>query len=131
MQPLLGRIDPGLEPVALPALRLDQHDPCRLHEQNRQIAIATPGYLAEDGTVPGRDLFGNEPQPSGKIAALGEHIAYADRGHHRAGGDGPNTGHAHQPLATGILARDRFNLVRESLDPLVEPTPIASQVFDD
>src|SRR5450759_4776720 len=40
-------------------------------------------------------------------------------------------GYAHQPLATGILARDRFNLVRKSLDPLIEPAPIASQVFDD
>jgi hypothetical protein len=61
MKPLPGRLDPGLEPVALPDLRLDQHDPRRLHEQNAQIAIASPLYLAEDGTVAGRDLLGNEP----------------------------------------------------------------------
>src|SRR3984893_5386175 len=34
-------------------------------------------------------------------------------------------------LATSILARDGFDLVRQTLDPLVELTPVASQVFDD
>src|SRR6266566_9979249 len=51
VQPLLGGLDPGLEPVALPGLRSDQHDPGRLHEQNAQVAIAAPRYLAEDGAV--------------------------------------------------------------------------------
>src|SRR4051812_11498683 len=32
VQPLLGRLEPGLEPVALPALWLDEHNPCRLDE---------------------------------------------------------------------------------------------------
>src|SRR5580704_16852367 len=32
VQPLLGGLDPGLEPVTLPALWLDQHDPRCLHE---------------------------------------------------------------------------------------------------
>ena len=40
MQPLLGRFEPRLEAVALPALGLDQHNPCRLHEQDPQVAIA-------------------------------------------------------------------------------------------
>src|ERR1035441_8551808 len=34
VQPLLGRLDPGFEPVTLPALWLDQHNPRRLHEQD-------------------------------------------------------------------------------------------------
>src|ERR1700684_1128016 len=63
VQTLLGCLDPGLEPVALPALRLDQHNPCRLHEQNAQVAIAPFRYLAEDGAVAGRDLLGDESQP--------------------------------------------------------------------
>src|SRR6476660_8448108 len=71
MKPLPGCLDPGLEPVALPDLRLDQHDPRRLYEQNPQVTIATPGYLAEDSTVTGRYLLGNEPQPGGKVATLG------------------------------------------------------------
>ena len=50
-QPLLGCLDPGLEPVALPALRLDQNNPGGLHEQ---IAIAALRDLAEDGVVVGR-----------------------------------------------------------------------------
>src|SRR5438270_8883844 len=40
VQPLRGCLDPVLESMALPALRLDQHDPRGLHEQNAQIAIA-------------------------------------------------------------------------------------------
>ena len=59
-----------LSPVALPALGLDQHHPGRLHEQNSQVAIATPGYFSKDGTVPGRYLFGNEPQPVAKSRPL-------------------------------------------------------------
>src|SRR5579863_2555486 len=131
MQPLLGRLDPSLEPIAPPGgLHLHKHDPCRLHEQNPQVAIATPGYLAEDGAVPSRDLFGNEPQPGGKVATLGENISCANRSHHRAGDDRADAGYAHQPLATGILARDGFDFVRQTLDPLVEPAPIASQIFN-
>jgi len=72
MQPLLGCLDPELKPVALLDLRLDQYNPRRLHEQNPQVMIATPGYLAEDGTVPGRDLLWHESQPGGKVAAFGE-----------------------------------------------------------
>ena len=34
VQPLLGRLEPWLEPVALPALGLDQYNPCRLDEQD-------------------------------------------------------------------------------------------------
>jgi hypothetical protein len=32
VRPLLGCLDPGFEPVALPALWLDQHDPRGLEE---------------------------------------------------------------------------------------------------
>ncbi len=49
MQSFLGGFDPGFEPVALPALRPDQHHPGRLHEQDAQVAIAALRYLAEDG----------------------------------------------------------------------------------
>src|SRR6266487_3439805 len=44
VQPLLGRLEPGLEPMALPALGLDQHNPRRLDEQDPQVAIATLRY---------------------------------------------------------------------------------------
>jgi hypothetical protein len=40
---LLGRLDPRLEPMALPALGFDQHNPSRLHEQDAQVAIAALG----------------------------------------------------------------------------------------
>src|ERR1700674_2797562 len=110
VQPLFGRLDPGLEPVSLPALGLDQHNPGRLYEQNAQVAIATPRYLAEDRAVAGRDLLGHEPQPSREVAACGERVTGPDRRHHRAGDDRADAGHAHQPLTTAIAARDGFDL---------------------
>ena len=67
VQPLLGRLEPGLEPMALPALGLDQHNPRRLDEQDPQVAIATLRYLAEDRAIPSRDLPRDEPQPSGSV----------------------------------------------------------------
>ena len=60
VQPLFGGFNPGFEPMTLPTLRLDQHHPGRLHEQDPQIAVTPLGYLAEDGAVPGRDLLGNK-----------------------------------------------------------------------
>ena len=59
MQPLLGCFEPRLEPVTMPTLWLDQHNPRGLNEQNAQVAIAAFRYLAEDGAVAGRDLLGD------------------------------------------------------------------------
>src|SRR6476619_3214475 len=128
MQPFLGCLDPGLEPMALPDLRLDQHDPSRLHEQNPQVAIAAFGYLAQDGAIPSRLLLRDEPQPRGEVATLGEGIASTDRGYHRAGDDRPNAGHAHQPLAAGVRAGQNSDLRRQPFNPLIEPAPVTSQV---
>jgi len=44
-----------------------------------QVAIATLRYLAENGAIPSRDLLGDEPQPSGEVAAFGERIPIANR----------------------------------------------------
>src|SRR5262245_13351305 len=112
MQPLPGCLDPVLEAMALPAPGFDQHDPGGLYEQGAQVAIAALGYLAQDGAVPGGDLPGNESQPGGKVAALGEHIPGTDRCHHRTGDDWPDAGHAHQPLAASILACESVDLTR-------------------
>src|SRR5690349_5746566 len=61
VQPLLGRLEPGFETMAFPDLRFDQHDPCCLHEQNAQVAIAALRYLAQDRAVSGRHLPRDEP----------------------------------------------------------------------
>src|ERR1019366_3533478 len=95
------------------------------------VAVTPLRYLAEDGAVPGRYLLGDKAQPGGKVAALGEHIPCADRCHHRAGDDRPNARNTHQPFTTGVSARDGFDLFRQTLDPLVEPTPVAGEIFDD
>src|SRR2546430_17243633 len=75
MQPPLGRFDPRFEPVAFPTLRLHQHDPGCLDEQDAQVAIAPFRYLAEDRAVSGRDLLGNQSEPGAEVAALCEHSA--------------------------------------------------------
>src|SRR5215475_13228416 len=51
MEPLAGRLDPGLEPVPLPVLLSHQHDPGSLDEEGPQVAVAALRYRAEDGTV--------------------------------------------------------------------------------
>ena len=130
MQPLLGRFEPRLEPVTVPALRLDQYDPRGLNKQNAEVAIAAFRYLAEDGAVAGRYLLRDEPQPGGEVAAFRERIAGADCGHHRAGDDRPNPRYAHQALTAGILACKNFDLARQTLDAFIEPAPVAGQVLE-
>src|SRR6516162_6604719 len=126
VQSLLRRLDPRLEPIALPLLgELDQHDPGRLNEQDAQIAIAAPGYAAEDCPVSRRDLFRDQPEPGTEVAAFGEHFAGADRGHHRARDDRADAGDRHQPLAVLILTGERFNLASEALDARIEATPVS------
>ena len=112
VQPLFGSLNPELEPVALPAIWLDQHHPGRLHEQNPQVTIAPLRYLAKDGAGPGRDLPGHEAEPSGEVAAPGEYVTCTDRRHDRTGDDGADAGHADQPVAARVLVRDDFDLVR-------------------
>ena len=60
MQSLLGSLYPGPQSMTLPAHRLDQHHPRGLHEQNAQVAVTALRYLAKDGAVAGRDLFGDQ-----------------------------------------------------------------------
>jgi hypothetical protein len=68
MKPLLGGLDPKLEPVTLPPgwLHLDQHD----IEQDAQVSIAALGYLAQDRTIPGRDVFRDQAEPCGEATPL-------------------------------------------------------------
>ena len=74
--------------------------------------IAALRYLAQDRAVTRRHLLGHQSEPGAEVAAFGEPISSAHRRHHRAGDDWTDAGHAHQPLATGILARNSFNLMR-------------------
>src|ERR1700704_2221125 len=77
MKPLLGGLDPKLEPVTLPPgwLHLDQHDPSCLHEQDAQVSITALGYLAQDRAIPGRDLLRGQAEPCGEVTPSSEGIA--------------------------------------------------------
>src|SRR5260221_13059437 len=73
MQPLLGRFEPRLEPVTIPALRLDQYDPGGLNEQTAQVAIAAFRYLAEDGArSPVGICLGTRPSQAAKWRLFGK-----------------------------------------------------------
>jgi hypothetical protein len=65
MQPLLGRLEPRLEAVALRAAGLDQHNPCRPDEQDMEVAIAALGYLAEERS-PVEICLGTSPSQAAK-----------------------------------------------------------------
>jgi hypothetical protein len=68
--PILGSLDPGLEPMTLPALWLDQHDPRRLHEQNAQVPVTSLRYRAQDGAVASRCLLRHKAEPGGEVTAF-------------------------------------------------------------
>jgi hypothetical protein len=70
-------------------------------------------------------LFRDQPEPGAEVAAFGEHVSGADRGHHRARDDGADAGDRHQPLAVLILTGERFNLAGEAVDARIEPAPVA------
>src|SRR3984893_12430132 len=78
VQPPLGGFDPGFQPVTFPVLYPDQHNSCRLHEQNAQVAIAAPRDFAEDRAVSRRDLLGHQSEPGAEVAAFGEYVSSAD-----------------------------------------------------
>src|ERR1700704_3916645 len=131
VQTFLCGLDPRLEPVPLPALRLDENDPRCLHEQHAQIAISPLRYLAQDRAISRRDLLRHQPEPSREVAPLREHVARADCGDDRARDDGADPRPAHEAIATRILSGNRFDLARQSLDALIEAPPVAGEVFDD
>src|SRR6202045_1853451 len=110
VQPPFGGFDPGFEPVTFPVLYPDQHNPCRLHEQNAQVAIAAPGDFAEDRAVSRRDLLGHQSEPGAEVAAFGEYVSSADRGHHGPRNDRPDARHRHQPRTCLILTGQCFDL---------------------
>src|ERR1700681_4612387 len=110
VQPPFGGFDPGFEPITFPVLDPDQHNPCRLHEQNAQVAIAAPRDFAEDRAVYRRDLLGHQSEPGGEVAAIGECVARGDRGQHGARNDRPDAGHRHQARTCLILTGQCFDL---------------------
>src|SRR4030095_3812169 len=112
MEPLPGRLDPRLEPVPLPVLLSDQHDPGSLDEEGPQVAVAAFRYRAEDGAIAGRHLPRDQPQPGGKVAPFGEGVAVADCGHHGARDDWADPRDTHQPLAADIVMSQKRALTR-------------------
>jgi hypothetical protein len=69
--------------------------------------------------------------PGAEVAAFREYLSSADRGYHCARDDRANARHCHQPLAGLILMGDCFGLARQTLDTLIQPTPVFRQPLDD
>jgi hypothetical protein len=113
MQPLLGRFEPRLEPVSIPALRLDQYNPCGLNEQNPQVATAALRYLAEEMVrSPVEICLGTRPSQAAKSRPFENPSPAPIAATNRAGDDWPDPRHAHQALTAGIMARKNLDLIR-------------------
>jgi hypothetical protein len=76
-------------------------------------------------------LSRDQTKPRSKVASLGEAAAGANRGHHRGGGDRAHSGDSHEPRGSGIVVRDRFDLVRDVLELVVHMLPLAEEAFDE
>ena len=70
VQPPPGGFDPGFEPVAFPVLYPDQHNPCRLREQNAQVAIARLEILPRIVRSPVEICLGTSPSQAPKSRPL-------------------------------------------------------------
>src|SRR6266446_773838 len=114
--------NPRLEPVPLPAVGSQQHGPNSLHEQHPEISITTLGNAAENGTTAGRHLFGHKAKPSTEIATLGEYLtcAAATVAVEMIG-----------PMPEPSLDVWLVILPGHSLDALVQPPPVDTQILDD
>ena len=78
------------------------------------------GRSTEDGAVSGRDLPGHQSKPGGEVAALGEHIAGADR---RDRDDRPDSKHRHQTHARRVSLHQVRDVGGQAFDTLVKPPP--------
>ena len=82
----------------------------RLSRSPIQIVIAAPRDFAEDRAVSRRDLLGHQSEPGAEVAAFGEYVSSADRGHHGARNDRPDARHRHQARTCLILTGQCFDL---------------------
>jgi hypothetical protein len=79
VQPPLGGFDPGFEPVTFPVLYPDQHNPCRLREQNVQVAIACLEILLRIVRSPVEICVGTSPSQAPKSRPLENRLCNARR----------------------------------------------------
>jgi hypothetical protein len=115
-------------------LRPDQYD--ELFQYVREIGSTMSAFFresavkamregpsTEDGAVSGRDLPGHQSKPGGEVAALGEHIAGADRRHRRDRDDRPDSKHRHQTHARRVSLHQVRDVGGQAFDTLVKPPP--------
>jgi putative ABC transport system substrate-binding protein len=95
VEALGGGRDPGLEAMALPGGGPQQHDAGGLDEERAQVPVAAFGDPPENGAISGGDLLRDEPEPSAKVAALGEGVTGSDGGNRGAGDEGADSRHRH------------------------------------
>src|ERR1700676_5711808 len=84
----------------------EQNNAGALHEERAQIAIATLGDAAEDGTITRGHLLRHQAEPRRKVAPFCKGSAVADRSYHCACNDRADTRNGHQrPTARGAARK--------------------------
>src|ERR1700722_16865321 len=108
----------------------EQNNAGALHEERAQIAIATLGDAAEDGTITRGHLLRHQTEPRRKVAPSCKGSSVADRSYHCACNDWPDARTRHQVPAAPVTARQGLELIRHIFDSLIEMRPVAGEVLN-
>src|ERR1700736_4340035 len=110
MQALRRRREPQPKAMLRPVYWSEQNNAGALHEERAQIAIATLGDAAEDGTITRGHLLRHQAEPGGKVAPSCKGNSVADRSYHCAGDEWADAGNGHQLAATLTAMRQNLDL---------------------
>src|SRR5262249_14558572 len=97
-----------------------------LYEQHAQIAISALGEVAKDRAITRRHLLRHQTKPCSKVTPFRKGGPVADRSYHRACNDRANARNSQQSPTALVGARQAFDLICYSFDPLIEIFSVAN-----
>lgn len=120
---------PSAEPVLLGAE--SGQDGAGAHdEQAVQVMVAGLGDAPQPRFAAAAVLPGNQFDPCGNLAAVGEFVAAAEAGEKRTGGGGANAGQLHETFAARVFACGLGDAAVVVGDQGVKPVGVGEQVAD-
>ena len=123
----------ALRPAALGIAALRghaQHRAGAVNEQGAQVHIAVLGHGAESLLAAGGMLPRREPEPSGELATVVEHLGVAHAGDQRRRGDRAYALDLHQPLRRFARPRQRRDAPIVGGDARIEFAQLSSGVSE-
>ena len=101
---------PAIPPTNLPVANIRLQKSLRTSDVPKNFGTSSPDGRHNTVRSPVEFCLGTRPSQAAKSRPFAKRIAAADCGHHRAGEDRPNPGHAHQAFTADILACKNFDL---------------------